>query len=602
MAQQKINPKSGVYDHNTDPSTNYDNNHVVRVGTQNAGNGDPLRTAMLKINEAFDKTDSNFNEVYSALAAAGGDLSAIASDIIPADDNTYNIGSPGNRWKHGYFASGSLYVGDIKLSNDNGRLLVQQVTDAGLITEAPVPNTPGVVTTDRLTNGNKSVTLNSAGTLTLPANPTITATGNIEILASNYVGINAGDYAQVDIGVYQKGGVVQIGNQGTGLVVRGRTVFANQDSTFGLQLDSTHYVSGPNVFNGSGLVSLALTLNRTGTTYNWSIATLQLNDSVQGYQVGDTFAFDSEVHGISSHTVTVTIDSLTEVNPGIWELVASVLNPTVTLAEDSKVEFFDTVGVQVGPKTWLLDTTGKIYLPAGGDIVDSAGTSVLGGSAALGDLKITSSTIGTKDFPDTGGWGGYSLNLDPGGESFSYIQIPSVEGQTLGATLVIANNNTGNGGIRLSVQGGNLIFTDTGIDLPYNLPVRQNNSWTKVTTPLVNIGAGTVVWTSEVNYISSAKLVIQVECSEVGDASGWHSQACEAIIACRGFAGGFGGPTGDPQMIVYGVVHTSVNPLVTFTVQRNPTTKMVEVVGTLTAAAAGAADLRIHSVELSTRD
>lgn len=235
------------------------------------------------------------------------------------------------------------------------------------------------------------------------------------------------------------------------------------------------------------------------------------------------------------------------------------------------------------------------------DLTDTTGL-LIGGSANLGEIKIVSSTIGTKDFPDTGNWGGYNLNLDPGGESFGYIQIPSVAGQTTGATLVIANNNTGNGGIRLSVQGGNLIFTDTGIDLPYNLPVRQNNSWTRVTTPVVGIGAGTIVWTSTVDYISSAKLIIQVECSEVGDSSGWHSQACEAIIACRGYAGGFAGPGGDPQMIVYGVVHTSIDTLVTFTVQRNPTTKMVEVVGTLTAAAAGAADLRIHSVELSTRD
>lgn len=253
-----------------------------------------------------------------------------------------------------------------------------------------------------------------------------------------------------------------------------------------------------------------------------------------------------------------------------------------------------------GDATVSLSAQGVLSLPVGGDIVDSNGISVLGGGADLGLLKISASTIGTKDDPDTGNWGSYNLYLDPGGESYSYIQIPSVAGQTTGATLVIANNNVGNGGIRLSVNSGEFIFTDTGIDLPYNLPVRQNNSWTRVTTPLVNIGAGTVVWSSIVDYISSAKLIIQVECSEVGDASGWHSQVCEAIISARGFAGS--GPTGDPQMVVYGIVHTSTNPLVTFTVQRNPITKLVEVVGTLTAAAAGAADLRIHSVELSTRD
>jgi hypothetical protein len=38
-----------------------------------------------------------------------------------------------------------LYIGDIKLSNNNGQLVVQQVTDAGLVTETPVPDTPGAV-------------------------------------------------------------------------------------------------------------------------------------------------------------------------------------------------------------------------------------------------------------------------------------------------------------------------------------------------------------------------------------------------------------------------------------------------------------------------
>ena len=96
--------------------------------------------------------------------------------------------------------------------------------------------------------------------------------------------------------------------------------------------------------------------------------------------------------------------------------------------------------------------------------------------------------------------------------------------------------------------------------------------------------------------------MIQVEANEVGDATGWHSQVCEAIIASRGYANGFAGPGGTPVMTVYGVTYTSTSPLVTFTVQRNPTTKMIEVVGTATAAADTAPILRIYSVETSTND
>lgn len=146
------------------------------------------------------------------------------------------------------------------------------------------------------------------------------------------------------------------------------------------------------------------------------------------------------------------------------------------------------------------------------------------------------------------------------------------------------------------------LFDGNTIVLPNDGIIQQRNSFTRTSDGAITASTPAVVWTSAVNYISSAKLIIQVEGDEVGDLTGWHSQACEAIISCRGYANVYGGPGGDPQMIVYGVVHTSVDPLVTFTVQRNPTTKMVEVVGTPTASASNGAAVKIHSVEMSTRD
>lgn len=236
-------------------------------------------------------------------------------------------------------------------------------------------------------------------------------------------------------------------------------------------------------------------------------------------------------------------------------------------------------------------------------------------STNLGRLKIEGSTLGTINDPNTGGWGGYDLYLDSGGESQAFVVIPSVANQATGYPLQIYNKGDPTSIVQVFGQGGVQIVTNTGVDekvfefggdgtldIPSTGSVRQNNSWTRTVAPIVSVGVGAVVWTSNVDYISSAKLTIQVECDEVDDATGWHSQACEAIISCRGYANVYGGPGGDPQMIVYGVVHTSINPLVTFTVQRNPTTKFVEVVGTLTAAASGNAALRIHSVEMSTRD
>lgn len=97
------------------------------------------------------------------------DLSAYAGSIVPSVDVTHNIGSPTNRWQKGFFSGNAVYLGDIKLSNDNGTLVVQRVTNAGLQNEAAVPSTPGSVTTDRLVNSTNTVSLAANGNLVMPA-------------------------------------------------------------------------------------------------------------------------------------------------------------------------------------------------------------------------------------------------------------------------------------------------------------------------------------------------------------------------------------------------------------------------------------------------
>jgi hypothetical protein len=143
--------------------------------------------------------------------------------------------------------------------------------------------------------------------------------------------------------------------------------------------------------------------------------------------------------------------------------------------------------------------------------------------------------------------------------------------------------------------------TDGTLSLPYNGSIEQNYSWTRTSTSSINTSTPTVVWTANTSTVSGAKLMIQVEANEIGDATGWHSQVAETIIASRGYTVSAAGPLGDPAMSVYGVTHTSVDPLTTFTVQRNPTTKLIEVMGTITTATT-AASLRIYSVETATRD
>lgn len=86
------------------------------------------------------------------------------------------------------------------------------------------------------------------------------------------------------------------------------------------------------------------------------------------------------------------------------------------------------------------------------------------GGAELGLFKFSGSTIGTKNNPDTGGWGAYDLVLNPGGESAASIYIPSVGNQGEGYPIQISNRQDPTSAIQLFGRGGVQIATNTGAD------------------------------------------------------------------------------------------------------------------------------------------
>ena len=59
-------------------------------------------------------------------------LSAVGQDVIPSIDAEYSLGSAQLRWKELYVSTGSVYIGDLRLSNDNGTLLVGDTTELDL--------------------------------------------------------------------------------------------------------------------------------------------------------------------------------------------------------------------------------------------------------------------------------------------------------------------------------------------------------------------------------------------------------------------------------------------------------------------------------------
>lgn len=527
---------------------------IINIGTgPNAKDGDIIR-------DAFNKTNQNFDEIYSALTD-GVNFAQVNSDWNATTGVAQILNKP------------TIPTNTNQLTNG-----------AGFITK-----------TDELVSANNvlTATLNNLGTLTTPS-----------LLPKSFT-------ATLDSGHYAGEGSLTLTGPAWYFAVEFRV-------------------------NANGTVETVITNNTP-----WP--------SNPGYTEEMPFAFTEADHGIPGYTFGLSLRNLIEAGPAGWTtnltatippaLPATISNPeAVKITADATSWTFGADGSLAIPGiikqggarlnlnendagtvylTSSANDTTALYMPPNNiQLYADIGVSVIAGTVLNGLEAVYNNQLGLLNeyWIQVSGEPGYPWGVTEPLSQNTYDQLVALNPGTISNQTAITSkandvrnawtewqNALQNTNVGIVAGSNEWVFTPDGtVSLPGAL--RQNNSWTRTVAPVVSVGVGSVVWTSTVDYISSAKLVIQVEGNEVGDVSGWHSQACEAIIACRGYANTYGGPGGDPQMIVYGVVHTSIDPLVTFTVQRNPITKIVEVVGTLTAAANGSAALRIHSVEMATRD
>jgi hypothetical protein len=345
---------------------------------------------------------------------------------------------------------------------------------------------------------------------------------------------------------------------------------------------------------------IVLTNNVAGTDISWVIGKDGKLKLPAGGDIVDSNG--NSVLGGSSGTPTMISSGLTA--PGS-AVVANETNVSVNFSDG-------------GSGTFVFKANGQLQLASGGDIVDSNGNSVLGGGVSTGDITFD----GVKVIGAETNRGGGSIELVPNNGYYGdgqYLNIYPTNAQDAphihlaagtGGDLILGDDNSHvdvnhNGYVRIrSYDSGTSnsyqwrFHYDGNLQLPGAGAIEHNGSYTRTSTSwFQGTDASGVVWTGTRDLVSGVKLTIQTQSPEVGDSSGSHFQTCEAIIASRGVAAsGYG--VGEPVMTVYGVTHTSTAPLATFSVQRNATTKLIEIVATRTAATDSGIDFRIHSVEM----
>lgn len=139
--------------------------------------------------------DITTNAATDTITITGTDLNAVSQDIVPTIDSDgttgYNLGSPTAKWKHLYVATGSIYIGDVKLSNTAGKLVATKVINPGEPDEAEDPE-----------DSNAGSELGGGGSSLTISNGNGTEVNNVNtILIENFVNLGSGTVGLITNGV-----------------------------------------------------------------------------------------------------------------------------------------------------------------------------------------------------------------------------------------------------------------------------------------------------------------------------------------------------------------------------------------------------------------
>lgn len=227
------------------------------------------------VNEAFQKINDNFTELYLNLASDSTqpiDLTSLSTDISPSESEVYDLGSPAKRWKDLYLSGSSLYLGTAQVTasagivnlpagSTIGGILIKDPGDAGFKTITAAGQ-------DDIVADTTSDTLNLVGVgLSIETD----AASDTLTLRAGVAGLTAG----TGISLVDTSGNYTINNSGVTSALAGTGI-------------SVSSASGPVTFTNSGVVTLTADTGITVT--NEGGGTFRLTNTAPNV-VQNTFRF-----------------------------------------------------------------------------------------------------------------------------------------------------------------------------------------------------------------------------------------------------------------------------------------------------------------------
>ena len=579
------------------------------------------------------------------------DLGAVAQDIIPDTDVTYDLGSPTNRFKDLYLSNNTLYLGNDAISVDGvyglslkqpgggegyGAGSVEWTDQSTLVFSGVEVAHPLYGYLEKLTKGDKIKELAPGD-----ADFTITVTGSLQF------GPNVGGFVDVTVPVDQPKSQNNVGSNYYVYVVefiKPVNNFNNLENSPLVENSSGWYDIDPNANKSIGLQNIV----GDGTIYvrpSWDRTptvdfqfkengTIQLpaggdivdsaGVSVLGGGGGSGLQGIQGIQGIQGGEGSPGLQGLPGIdgspgNDGLQGLQGlqgadGLQGPAgtpggnantgdITFTGDNIGSTTDIVTIEVdggeGAREFTFGSDGRslraqISMPQGAKLNFGADATALGGPDSAGSTD----KIRLWDFQGSNPSGyNYAIGAEGGGIWFS----TDVNNGTGGFSFYSQNNRKFKIRDDGTVDLYNHILPDGNdiIDLGSENTKFRNvyaagvtNSHQRATSCPVN--ADTVVYTATGQYQHAIKLFAMVEGNVDGEGASWHTQACD-IIAVRGYN------NNTVFVTTYGVNYTSNAAIATFDGQWNATTNRIEI----TCRPVSTTDsvvVSVHAIEMTSQD
>jgi hypothetical protein len=390
------------------------------------------------VDEAFNKINDNFTELYLSIGGGGAvDLTSLNSNIIPGENETYDLGSETKRWRDLYLSGSSIHLGSAIITSQFGSV-----------------NLPAGSTI-----GNLALDESYFKIIAVPGQSSIIAdTGTDTLIIAASSGISLTTNAGIDRLTIANSGVLS-NISGTGIAVSGATGNVTISNAGVLSAVAGYGIS---VSSGTGNVTIA----NTGIV---SVIT----------DPGSGISLDTSVPG----TVRIT-NSAPSVPQNIFQTVAvSGQSNVVADSTSDTLTFVDGTGISI---TTNASADSITFTNSGvtSFAVSGVGLNV---SAATGSITLSNTGVVAISAGD-----GISINQSTGTVIVTNSRFAFTSVAVSGQSSVLADNSTDT---LVLVAGEGIQLTTNAVSdsITFDVTYLKGSVFSDTSTMVINGATGTVV-------------------------------------------------------------------------------------------------------------